>query len=481
VSGFERVSEPKKRITEGGLQEHADILVAGGTLVTCDADDTVIREGAMAIADGRIVGLGAAVDVTQRFAPKETISSNGMLIVPGLIDVHLHAAFQIVMPLFSSDGSRPSYLAQGGRMDRFLAPLSMRDALRLSDGETYAAAMAGLCRSLSTGVTCFGEGAMGSLAGIAQAAIDLGIRGNPSYDFGYDLGFDPRRDDEQIDTLCPVDEILDRAQAAVSPWLTHPLVRPWYNIVSEVIASDELIAGIDALAARQGVGWTSHTATVRNHDQTSLRLHGVRGLGRFIALNVPQARYIGIHMGFSNEVEAHWLADRGASVAHCPGTSMALGKGIVFEAAMLRLRAAGVNVALGTDTVQYGDMTQQMQLAYYGHKEATRDDRTLSALDVLKMATINGAKALGRDAQIGSLEVGKCADFLIINCESERYAPFEDQLTAFVRVGNAGDITSTFVEGISRTEYGRIVGIDRANVMSEAKQAQQAFLARMQV
>jgi cytosine/adenosine deaminase-related metal-dependent hydrolase len=188
--------------------------------------------------------------------------------------------------------------------------------------------------------------------------------------------------------------------------------------------------------------------------------------------------FLGAHMGFLGEEDVVRLAESGGHVAHCPGTAMGSGKGVVSRKSMLDLRAAGINICLGVDSPQWASLPDQMKLTFYGHKDATQDDRVFPSDEVLAMATRNAAAALGVLHERGSIEPGKVADITVIDISDSRYGPFADPWFGFVRAGHPGDVRDVIVEGRIKVRNGQAIGLDEPAIVAQALEAGREYLVK---
>lgn len=464
-----------------GQPRDVDLLIAHGYVVTADAAWTVIADGAVAIDQGRIAAIGPTAEIRAAVAPRETIDATGRLVTPGLIDAHLHAGYPSVGPAAPrKDWSKPGPFALGGDIAGFLSFYGKLDRATAREEESYAIARLALLASLKSGATCWSDGSVGNADGVARASLDLGLRGIVTYPGAQDLAFDSGGPDARPRRADDVDALLTRAEATVRRWNGEGQgrLRAWYMLATDISCSDELIQGTKALADRDGVGFSSHTCTIENEIEVSRRLHGRTGVERLAALGALGPNWVGVHMGYASDAEIALMAAQGGSVAHCPGTSMSVGKGVLSRRVVPKYLEAGIPVALGSDTTPTGGMLAQMNLAYHGHKEATRDDRVLGPRRTLAMATCDAARVLLWDDEIGSLEVGKRADIALFRCDDARWAAHADPVTALCRVAGSGDVDTVIVDGRVLLRDAAAVGVDEAAIVAEAKAAAAAFMAR---
>jgi 5-methylthioadenosine/S-adenosylhomocysteine deaminase len=457
------------------------LMILASTLHSVDASIGILEDAAIIIDGEYIRAVGRREELRHEYADIPVLDKRPCMLIPGLIDVHHHPGlyfFSRLRPRLSPP--QLGLLAGGGKIELFLSHLSA--GMDLTQEETAAAATASLLRGLKSGVTYFNDGAGGHVQGLIEAARSLRLRGILTYGFGSDMAF------EQIPShaggecvlkrIAQTDAILQRAQTAVAAIDQHEGLDGWYNITCDLTSSDDLYRMTCVLAYAQGCGINTHTSTVRNHDIVSQRLFGKTSTRRLLDLGVIGPKWIGAHMGFLDEHETRDLALVGGNVAHCPGTSMGAGKGILTSKVIPFMRQAGVNVALGTDSAQWADMVGQMSLAFYGHKEAMEDDTVLTPEEVLKMATLDSAFACGKADQMGSLTPGKRADLLMISTENTRFSAFTDPLFAWLRSGHSADVAGVWLGGERRVWQGEVSDVDEGEIVHKALLAADSYLKR---
>jgi len=456
--------------------QQADLIIEAGHIATVDATLGRIRDGAVAVKAGRIAAVGPREALHARWRAGQVHRHPRALMVPGLVDAHVHPGLFFFARLAPAPTpERPGLLARGGQIERFLNLLT--GGLRLDPGQTRIAARASLLRALESGVTYFNDAAAGDTDALAEAARETGVRGVVTYDFGADLGFDLGRDPPMPVRIAQADALLARAEAIVARHHGRDGMQCWYNLLCDLNASDELYVETTRLARRDGVGINTHSSTVLGHEAASRRLYGRDSVRRLLDLGVLGPHWIGAHMGFVAEEDWPALAATGAHVAHCPATSMGSGKQIIKGGAIPAMRRAGIPVALGTDSAQWPDLPQQMSLAYYAHKEVLGDDAVFPPDEVLEMATLAGARACAQEAGRGSISPGKTADLVLVDTDSPRFAPFADPLLAWMRSGGTAPL-DVYVEGRLRVRGGQAVDLDRERFVREARAAAEAIVRR---
>lgn len=467
-------------MSESRDKQSIDLLIENAVVVT-GAGDTYAN-GAVAVAGNRIAAVGDAGALTINGEPRQRMDARGGLVLPGLIDAHVHPGLAIAGPLLARrDWRTLGPLAGAGRLAEFMVHYGRLDRHAFGEEESYATSKAVLLAGLKSGMTCFSDGGIGNPAGIARAAADLGIRGIVTHARSQDLGWEPGDAPDNPRRIADTDAVLADAATVVARWngTSNGRIRAWYTMGTELSCSDDLVRGIKRLADRDGVGFSSHTSAAGNQDALSLAIHGRTGVARLDALGALGSNWVGVHMGFLTDEEMGMMARSGASVAHCPGTSMGAGKSIITRGTMLRLLEAGVTVALGSDSYNSGTIVQQLPLAFMGHKEAMADDRVMAPEQLLAMVTRDAARALLWDDQIGTLAPGMMADIIIVRTDSPRHFAFPDPLHAFVRIGQPDDVDTVIVDGEVLVRGGSLVHVDEADVLAGAKDAMTGFVSAM--
>jgi 5-methylthioadenosine/S-adenosylhomocysteine deaminase len=329
------------------------------------------------------------------------------------------------------------------------------------------------------GTTCFNDGGNGDAAGLAQAAIDIGIRGVVTQAAG-DLTVNPDSPQGRLQRFADVDEILSRNEAVVKQWrgAGEGRIRAWFNLFFAPTCSDELCVETKNLADQYGVGIGCHATAVKNEDPFSVKHHGKRSLTRLHDLGVLGANFLGIHMGWPDEQEISWLAEQQVKVAHCPITSSLCGKGIFFDQRIPKMADAGVTIGLGTDIAQQGGMLAQMTATYLWHKEAYRESTIMPPRQVLEMATIDAARACLWEDEIGSLEVGKKADLIIVDTTDMRWALSRDPLGPFLLEGQGRDVETVIIDGRVVMRNRALLTVDEEQIKQKLRQTFQQMVKR---
>lgn len=445
----------------------ADLIVRSGTLVTLNAERTIYNDGAVAISGDRIVAVGKASDIASRFQAKDTIDAEGGLILPGLIDAHNHPG-QYLSKGIGDDVGILQWLYE--RVYPYEAHCSAEDV--------YVGALANFVEMVSNGTTCFCDPGGYHEGAMARAANDVGIRGIISrstrdlHNSNYPLPEQLRETTEQA---------LERGARLVEQYKGDGRLRAWFSLRVPYNVSDELCVGIRDLAERYKVGVHSHVCAQNGENEMSIERWGVRVLERLRRLDMLRPNLYLVHMGWVTDEEIGWLAKHDVKVAHCPSASMHGAYGNISRGTFPKMHAAGVNISLGTDSVTAGrtlDMFRVMYLAACAHKDATLDPDAFGAYAALEMATIRGARAILWDDAIGSVEVGKKADLIVVDTSAPCWHPLGDPVRTMVYSGGGDSVRTVIVDGRVVMRDRVFPGIDFASLRGEVERRSKAILDR---
>lgn len=413
-----------------------DTLIEPQWIVPVVPDETVLGEHAIAIRDGRIVALLPRAEARTRFAAGRTIALPGHVVLPGLINLHTHAAMSLLrgfaddLPLQRWLGER-IWPAEG----RFVGPAFVRDGTELACLEM-----------IDGGVTCFCDMYFHAEE-IAQAALATGIRaaiGIPVLDF-------PTRYASSVgDYLAKGLAARDRhaGEASIS-WCLAPHAP--YSV------SDAAFERIASLAAELDLPIHTHLHETAEEIRQGLAAHGCRPLARLERLGIIGPRTILAHAVHLTDDERDLLARHAASVAHCPVSNLKLASGIADMPALIRRH---INWGLGTDGAASNnrlDIWQEMRLAALLAKVNADDASSLSAHEALHAATLGGAKALGLDDEIGSIEAGKAADLCAVRLDDLLLQPCYDPVSHLVYVAGREQVQAVWVAGKCLKYEGRLL------------------------
>lgn len=457
------------------LIENADYVL------TVDPVDTVLTGGSLVIEDGVIANVGSREEIAGRYDPvifDRVISGRDRLVMPGLVDAHLHLSEQLSRSLFPDCLNTRAWVFNWGKP--FYAAVTPED-------EYVSALFAGV-EMIRTGTTCFLEMGAQSDPGQVVGALDLvgirGITGRHAADVKpEELPGHWTQDMIEKHFFSSADEALGELRRCVERWngSAGGRIRCWANIEGKEPCSPELHAGARALAEELGVGTTYHIASSIEEAQVSERRHGVWPVTRLAQMGALGPNLVLAHAVALAEAEVELLADHGTKVAFCPGTSLKVAKGATRIGRYPELLEAGVTVALGCDGTSASgslDMMRQMYLVAGLFKDCRMDPSLVPASQAIRMATIEGAKALLWDDEIGSLEPGKRADVILFDLSDVEWVPCHDPVQALVYSATPRSLSTVIIDGRVVYEEGRVTTVDEAELIAEARGRAEAIVRR---
>jgi cytosine/adenosine deaminase-related metal-dependent hydrolase len=449
--------------------------------LTVDAADTVIFDASVLIRDGRIADIGPASAVRQRLSgrePDQVLSGRGRGAMPGLIDAHVHLSETLSRAVF------PDVLGTRAWVFHWAKPFYAH----VDDEDERVSVLLGTAEMLRSGTTCFLDmGAQNDAGLTARAAASVGMRGIVG-----------RHAADRMPSEIPAgwsEEMLrhhffpdhkaalEVLAAQVREWNGYAdgRIRCWVNIEGKEPCSLELHIGARELAASLGVGTTYHLATSIEEARVSEQRYGCWPVTRIASHGGLGDNLVLAHAAALTDAEVGLLAEAGTSVAFCPSSSLKLAKGATAIGKYVELVEAGVSVGLGTDGVSAGgnlNLHRQVHLMAGLFKDSRLDPTLIGARQALRMATIEGARALGWADQIGSLEIGKQADFVLFDLNHHEWTPYANPLQALVWSASPASIASTWVAGRALFDDGRVVTLDEPSLRAEARDRAASIVRR---
>ena len=435
-----------------------------------DGNRRVISDGAVLVDGSRISNVGKSSEFHERADFK--IDAKGMVILPGFIDTHVHLA-QAMMRGCADDTSLIDWL------QKFVWPLQGNyDA---QDGK----ASAELCmlEMIKSGTTTFLESLLHSrygFDGIAESVQKSGmhgvlsktVMGLPSYGTENSIMYPGMIEDAET--------CLHEVESHFKRWdgKANGRIRVWYGARSLGGCTRELYERIAKGAQELGTGVTMHLSEIEEDVRYAKKEFGMMPAEFMNEVGLAGRNVVFAHGVWLTEMEWRILADKGGSVAHCPSSNMKLASGIAKVPEMLQ---TGVNVGLGCDggpSNNCYDMMREMKAASLLHKVRTMDPLTMSAGTVLEMATIKGARALGQERQIGSIEVGKKADLIIVDTRKPHLTPTFNPVSNIVYAGEGSDVDTAIIDGNIVMENRIVKTLDGEKVVRVASERAARLLER---
>ncbi len=432
------------------LSEPVDIVVSGGMVLTMDPKRHCYSDGSVAVKGDTIVGVGPKTTLSSR----TIIDARNCIVLPGLINTHTHAAMVYFRGL-ADDLPLQKWLT------RYIWPMEARYVRGPMVRE--ATELAGL-EMIKSGTTLFNDMYFFEDEA-AAAAKKIGIRavlGKALFNFPGPDGKSPQGR-------------LRSAQQFVEKWSADSLVRPAIAPHAPYTCSADLLRETKKLADAYKVPYHIHVAESKDEVEESKKRHGLTPLAYLEKLGILSNTMVAVHCCWLTDGDIRLMNEYEVGVAHCPQSNMKLASG---EAPIARFLTEGIKVGLGTDGAASNnnlDMIEEMDSAAKLQKVMFRDPTVLSARAVVAMATIGGAKVLGLEHELGSLEPGKKADIIIVDLEKPHLVPLYDPYSHLVYAAKGSDVKTVIVDGKIIMENYQVLTVDEEKILSTAKK----FCARL--
>ena len=421
-----------------------DIIIQNGTILTMDAENRVIENGMVCVSGDAISHLGD--QIPEAYKALKTIDAKGGLILPGLINGHTHAAMSLFKGL-ADDLPLMEWL------NHYIFPVEKNmDADFIYTGTQLACA-----EMILSGTTTFCDMYLFEDQ-VAQAAFQSGLRclvGEVLYDF-------PSPNYGDLESGFAYTEWL------IEKWKDNPLVSIAVEPHALFTCNPELLQRANQMALTHKRPMIIHFAETLAELADIKKKYGKTPLEHLDALGILGPHLIADHAVHLNLSEIDKMAEHGISVIHNPESNMKLGSGI---APIPRMIAQGIKVGLGTDGSASNnnmDLFTEMDMAAKLHKVQAMDPTVMDALTVLKMATIEGAKALGLSHETGSLETGKKADIIVIDANKPHLTPMYNPFSHLVYAARGQDVSHSIINGRLVMENRQLLTLDLKEVMAKA-------------
>jgi 5-methylthioadenosine/S-adenosylhomocysteine deaminase len=426
-----------------------DILITGGTILTVDHQDLKIENGAIAVDRDTIVALGRKEDILPVFQGRITLDIPNSIIMPGLVNSHTHAAMTCFRGI-ADDMELMDWL------NDYIFPAEARNV----DPElAYWGSMLACAEMIKSGTTTFSDMYIFEDEA-AKAAKKAGMRcllGEVLFDFPSPNFKTPT-------------EGLDYTEKLIRKWADDPLINIMVEPHSLYTCSLELLKASKALADRYNVPLATHFLENKAEAKRLKEKFGQRATIFLRDIGLLDDRFIAFHGVMMDEEDIRLFADRGCKVVYNPESNMKLASGIAPVSTILE---HGIVVGLGTDGCASNnnlDMFEEMDTAAKLEKSARLDPTVMSARTVIRMATCNGAKTLGLDSLIGTLEVGKKADLCIIDMDKPHLTPLYSEYSHLVYAVNGADVDTVLINGQVVMRDRKLLTIDENETMRRVRE-----------
>jgi 5-methylthioadenosine/S-adenosylhomocysteine deaminase len=424
------------------------LVVSGGTVVTVDPANRVIANGAVAIDGTDIVAVDTVDNIARQFRGRETIDSAGQIVLPGLINTHTHAAMVLFRGLADD-------LALSEWLNKYIFPA---EAKAVSPEFVRQGTQLATLEMIQSGTTTFTDMYYfeEEVAAATKAAGLRGVLGQTVIQFPV------------ADAKTPADALV-RAEAFIKTFKDDPLVTPAVAPHAMYTLDGPTLKAARDLSKRYNVPTLIHLAETRDEIQAAQERFKSSPVAYLDSLGFLGPGVLGAHGVWVSDPDIALLKARGVGISHNPESNMKLASGAAPVPAYLR---ADVHIGLGTDGAASNndlDMFEAMRVAALLHKHVNVDPRALSARTALEMATIRGARALGMDKRIGSLEPRKHADLITVSTSGARQTPMYDAVSHLVYVMRGDDVQNTIVNGRVIMRDRKVLTLDEKAILAEGR------------
>lgn len=420
-----------------------DTLITNASVIPMTEKGMCLENCSIGVKDGRIAYIG-------KEAPEaaETIDARGRIVMPGLVNAHAHTAMCVMR------GYADDYTLQSWLYDKVF-PVEGR----LDERAIVAGAVLGMAEMLASGTTSFSDMYFCQPA-VAKAAEAIGMRANlcnAVLAIGDDYDFE-------------ADRAVKETRVLIAEYGAKGRIRADVAIHAEYTSSPAVWLKVRDWAVTHGLVTQIHLSETKAEHEGAKERHGCTPAEAFDRYGIFDTRVLAAHGVWLTEADMRLLAEHSVSVAHCPVSNLKLGSGIADTAAMQR---AGVNVCLGTDGACSNnslDLFEEIKLAALLAKGISHDPTAVDAYEALKMATVNGAKAQGREGEIGRIALGYEADLIMLASDAPHMQPVYDPISTVVYSAKGSDVCMTMVAGKVLYRDGKWLTLDIEKAIADVKE-----------
>jgi 5-methylthioadenosine/S-adenosylhomocysteine deaminase len=426
--------------------QQADIIIKNGTILTMDKKNTVIEDGLIHVKGDTISRMGSGDNVN--IEAEKIIDAHGGLILPGLINGHTHAAMSLFRGLADD-------LPLMDWLNNYIFPAERR----IDADFVFAGTLLACAEMIMSGTTTFCDMYLfeKEAARAARKAQMRCLLGEVLYDF-------------PSPNYGPVEKGLEYTESLIKKWQNDPLISVAVEPHSLFTCSPDLLISANEMALRYEVPLIIHVAETLNEVAEIKEKYGRPPVEHLLSLGLLDSHLIADHCVHVSEQDMEKMAEYGVKVIHNPESNMKLASGI---APVTELLTRGVTVGLGTDGCASNnnlDIFTEMDMTAKLHKIQTMDPTVLDSVTVLRMATIEGAKALGMEDITGSLETGKKADIIILDIDKPHLTPMYNPYSHIVYAARGNDVSHSIINGQPVMEDRKLLTLDIEEIMERARE-----------
>jgi 5-methylthioadenosine/S-adenosylhomocysteine deaminase len=440
-------------------KEKVDLLVSGGTVITLDGTRRVLEHGTVAVRGERIVAVGAGAELAEKYQAARRIDARGKIVLPGLVNTHNHAPMTLLRGLADD-------MALMDWLQKFIFPAEAKNVSKEFVESGTALACLEMIRS---GTTTYADMYYfeDQVAEVTARAGMRGVLGETILQF-------PAPDNKTPE------EALTYTESFIRRWKGNPLIVPAVAPHAPYTNSAETLKAAKALADRYGVPLTIHISETQDEVRQIREKYGVTATQWLDQLGVLGPNVFLNHGVWLTEQDLAIIKLRGAAVTHNPESNMKLASG---TAPVVRMLALGIPVGLGTDGAASNnnlDMFEAMDFTAKLHKLITMNPAALPAQTVVEMATLGGARALGLEKELGSLEAGKRADIILVDTGAAHAQPLFNVYSQLVYSLKGSDVTTSIINGKVVMLDRRVLTLDEKQILEKVREMRRRILASLE-
>src|SRR5450631_1750986 len=447
-------------LTSETAKEKADLLITGGTVVTMDASRSILDDGAVAVKGDTVVAVGPRTELEAKYAAAQTIDATGRLVLPGFINGHTHVPMTLFRGLHDD-------VTLNDWLYKYIFPAEAKNVNEefVRWGTRLAAA-----EQIRGGVTTFADMYYfeDAVAEETKAAGMRGVLGETFIDF-------PAPDNKTNAAM------LAYTEKFLQKWQGDPLIHAAPAPHSIYTCSKKTIQDAAALARKYHAPFLMHVSGMKKGGEDSEKANGMSPVQYLEKIGVLGPDLVAAHCIFVDETDRKLLAERQVGCVHNPSSNMMIASGV---SPVPEMRAAGVAVGLGTDGPagrnNDKDLMEEIDLAAKLAKISKMNPLALNAKAVVEMATIEGARAVHLEKEIGSLEVGKKADIILIDLDKPNAVPMYDIYAQIAYSLKGSDVETVVIGGRVVMRDRKLLTVDEAVVLEKAREYQKSVSASLE-
>jgi len=432
------------------------ILLKNMNLITSDTAQMYIKGANIGIEDGYISFIGASGESKSGFVPDRIIDGANKLAMPGLVNTHTHCAMTLLRN-FANDLALQEWL-----FNRVFPAEA-----KLTDEAVYWGTLLGIAEMIKTGTTAFADMYL-HMGMVANAVAQSGIRANLSIS---PLKFNAGEKHETIDETPLCNEFYNK-------WNSYDngRIKVFIEVHSAYLFNTAQLKEAAQLAKSLNTGIQIHILETELEREETIKTYGVDSAEICYKCGIFDVPVVAAHCVYLSDDDIELFGERQVNVSHNPSSNLKLGSGIARVPYLLE---RGINVSIGTDGAASNNnlnMFEEMHIAALLHKGINRDPSVVSAGQAIRMATVNGAKAIGFGSETGCIKEGMKADIIILDIEKPHLCPVNDPLAAVVYSAQGSDVDTVIVDGKILMENRELKTLDEEKIIYKVRKLSEGLL-----